>query len=94
MQNNKQLNTETYETHRNYASHPHPYANPYITNNNQQVNTYPQRTPWMEANNMYYGEETRAPTKISDAPNGPRAPTTVSAPPLRGGVQQGGSAHV
>jgi hypothetical protein len=83
----KQLKTETYQAHRNYASH-HPYGHPYLSNANQQVNTYPQRTPWMVANNMEYG----APTVMSVGPNGPRAPTTVSVPPVTGGVQQGGSA--
>ena len=31
-----------------------------------------------------YGKETRAPTVMSVGPNGPRAPTTVSVPPLTG----------
>ena len=67
-------------------------VHPCINNAYQQPNTYPQRTPSMVANNMYYAEETRAPTKMSFGPNGPRAPTTVSVPPVTGGVQQGGSA--
>ena len=66
----KQLKTQTYQAHRNYASHPHPYVNPYITSGTQQGNTYPQRTPWMVANNMDYGKETRAPTVMSVGPNG------------------------
>ena len=33
------------------ASNPHPYVHPYLNNNNQQPNTYPQRTPEMVANN-------------------------------------------
>jgi hypothetical protein len=90
----KNQNIHNYHTQADtsYASHPHPYGNPYLSNANQQVNTYPQRTPWMVANNMYYAEETRAPPKMSVGPNGPRAPTTVSVPPVTGGVQQGGSA--
>ena len=75
-----------------YASDPHPYLNPYLTNANQQPNTFPQQTSWMVANNMDYAVETRAPTVMSVGPNGPRAPTTVSVSPLTGGVQQGGSA--
>ena len=71
------------------TSNPHPYVNPYLNNNNQQPNTYPQQKPAMIANNLYYAEETRAPTQISVDPNGPRAPTTVSVPPQRGGLQQG-----
>ena len=43
----------------------------------------------MVANNTYYAKETRAPTKISVGPNGPRAPTTISVPPQIGGVQEG-----
>ncbi len=43
----------------------------------------------MVANNTYYAKETRAPTKISVGPNGPRAPTTISVPPQIGGLQQG-----
>jgi hypothetical protein len=84
----------TYQGHRNYASHPQPYVNPYISSGTQQGNTYSQRTPWMDANNMDYGEETTAPTVMSVGPNGPSAPTTVSVLPLTGGVQHGGSALV
>ena len=73
-------------TSHQHAYNPHPYVHPYLNNANQQPNTYPQRTPRMAANNMYYTEETRAPPKISV---GPRAPTTVSVPPQTGGVQQG-----
>ena len=68
------------------ASNPHPYVHPYVQ---QQPNPYPQRTPEMVANNTYYARETRAPTKISVGPNGPRAPTTISVPPQIGGVQDG-----
>ena len=68
------------------ASNPHPYVHPYVQ---QQPNPYPQRTPEMVANNTYYAKETRAPTKISVGPNGPRAPTTISVPPQIGGVQDG-----
>ena len=71
------------------ASNPHPYVHPFLSHANQQVNTYPHRTPEMVANNTYYAEETRAPTKISVGPNGPRAPTTISVPPQIGGLQQG-----
>ena len=46
----------------------------------------------MVANNIDYGKETKPPTVMSVTPNGPRAPTTVSVPPLTGGVQQGGIA--
>ena len=60
------------------ASNPHPYVHPYINNASQQPITYQQRTPEMVANNTYYAKETRAPTKISVGPNGPRAPTTFS----------------
>ena len=66
------------------ASHPHPYVNPYITIGTQQGNTYPQRTPWMGANNMDYVKETRAPTVMSVGPNGPGAPTTVYVPHKHG----------
>ena len=45
------------------ASNPHPYVHPYLNNNNQQSNPYPQCTPEMVANNTYYARETRAPTK-------------------------------
>jgi hypothetical protein len=69
------------------ASNPHPYIHPYLNNASQQP--YPQRTPEMVANNTYYAKETRAPTKISVGPNGPRAPTTISVPPQIGGVQEG-----
>ena len=69
------------------ASNPHPYVHPYLNNASQQP--YPQRTPEMVANNTYYAKETRAPTKISVGPNGPRAPTTISVPPQIGGVQEG-----
>ena len=72
-----------------HASKAHPYEHPYLGNNNQQSNPYPQRTPEMVANNTYYAKETRAPTKISVGPNGPRAPTTISVPPQIGGVQDG-----
>ena len=71
------------------ASNPHPYVHPYINNASQQPITYQQRTPEMVANNTYYAKETRAPTKISVGPNGPRAPTTISVPPQIGGLQQG-----
>ena len=71
------------------ASNPHPYVHPYLNNVNQQPDARPQRTPEMVANNTYYAEETRAPTKISVGPNGPRAPTTFSVPPQIGGVQDG-----
>ena len=74
------------------ASNPHPYLHPYLNNNNQQSNTYPQRTSEMVANNIYYATGTRAPTVMGIGPNGSRAPTTVYTPPLTGGVQQGGSA--
>ena len=72
-----------------YTSQPHPYVHPFLSHANQQVNTYPHRTPEMVANNTYYAKETRAPTKISVGPNGPRAPTTISVPPQIGGLQQG-----
>jgi hypothetical protein len=55
-------------------------VHPYLNNANQQRDARPQRTPEMVANNTYYAEETRAPTKISVDPNGPRAPTTFSVP--------------
>ena len=55
----------------------------------QQSNTYPQRTPEMVANNIYYAQGTRAPPVMSVGPNGSRAPTTVSVQPLTGGVLQG-----
>ena len=61
-------------------------THPYLGNSNQQPNHYPQRTPEMVANNTYYAKGTIAATKISVGPNGPRAPTTVSVPPLTGGV--------
>ena len=78
------------ETNSNqHAFKAHPYEHPYLANNNQQPNPYPQRTPEMVANNTYYAEETRAPTKISVGPNGQRAPTTISVPPNIGGVQGG-----
>ena len=77
-----------YTTSKAYTSHPHPYVNPYLSHGTQQGNTYPHRTPWMVANNMDYGKETRAPTVMSVGPNGARAPTTVSAAQLRAGVQQ------
>ena len=51
----------------------------------QQSNTYPQRTPEMVANNIYYAKGTRAPTVMGVGPNGLRAPTTVSVPPQIGG---------
>ena len=51
---------------------PHPYG---------QRQPHPQRTPEMVANNTYYANEVRAPTKISVGPDGQRAPTTVSIPP-------------
>jgi hypothetical protein len=70
-------------TSHQHASNPHPYVHPYLNNANQQHNTYPQRTPSMVGNNMYYAEETRAPTVMSVGPNGPRAHTTVSVPPHR-----------
>jgi hypothetical protein len=90
----KQLATTngTYQGQRNYASHPQPHLHPYITSGTQQGNNFPQRTPEMVANNTYYAKETRAPTVMSVGPNGRRAPTTVSVPPLTGAVQQGGSA--
>ena len=71
------------------ASKPHPYVHPYMTHANQQTpSAFPPRTPEMIANNTYYAKETRAPTKMSVGPNGSRAPTTVSIPPLYGnGVQ-------
>ena len=72
-----------------HASKAHPYEHPYLGNSNQQPNHYPQQTPEMVANNTYYAKETRAPTKISVGPNGPRAPTTISVPPQIGGVQEG-----
>ena len=75
-------------TSHQHVSNPHPYVHPYLSHANQQVNTYPQRTPYMIANNLKYAEETRAPTKISVGPNGARAPTTVSVPPQQGGAQQ------
>ena len=56
------------------ASNTHPYAH-------QQPNSHPQCTAQMIANNMYYANETTAPTKISVGPNVQRAPTTVSIPP-------------
>ena len=52
------------------ASNPHPYLHPYLNNNNQQPNTFPQRTAEMVANNTYYAKETRAPTVMSVGPNG------------------------
>ena len=45
----------------------------------------------MIANNLKYAEESTAPTKIRVGHNRARAPKTVAAPPLRAGVQQGGS---
>ena len=78
------------ETNSNqHAFKAHPYEHPYLVNNNKQPNPYPQRTPEMVANNTYYAEETRAPTKISVGPNVERAPTTISVPPQIGGVQDG-----
>ena len=32
-----------------HVSNSHPYVHPYINNTNQQVNTYPQRTPEMQS---------------------------------------------
>ena len=61
-----------HENHTAAASNPHPYHQP---------NFHPQRTAQMIANNMYYANETRAPTKMSVGPNVQRAPTTVSVPP-------------
>ena len=58
--------------HTVVASNTHPYIQP---------NSHPQRTAQMIANNMYYANETRAPTKMSVGPNVQRAPTTVSVPP-------------
>ena len=81
-------------TYHQHAYNPHPYVHPYLNNANQHPNTYPQQTPAMIANNMYYAEETRAPTKISVDPNGPRAPTTVSVPPRTGGVQHGDGINI
>ena len=75
-------------TPKGYTSQPHPYVHPFLSHANQQVNTYPQQTPYMIANNLKYAEETRAPTKISVALNGPRAPSTVSVPSQREGVEQ------
>ena len=73
-----------------HASKPHPYVHPYINNNNQQTTSdFLPRTPEMVANNTYYAMDTRAPTKISVGPNGPRASTTISVPPQIGGVQGG-----
>ena len=95
VQNGRGSHTSQYgcgvqaETSHQHVSNPHPYVHPYLNHANQQPNTYPQRTPMMVANNMHYAEETRAPTKISVGPNGPRAPTTVSVPPQIGGLQQG-----
>ena len=54
----------------------------------QSATTYPQRTPDMVANNIYYATGTRAPTVMGIGPDGPRAPTTVSVQPLTGGVLQ------
>ena len=71
-----------------HVSNPHPYVHPYLSHANQQVSTYPQPTPYMIANNLKYAEETRAPTKISVSPNGPTAPSTVSVPSQREGVEQ------
>jgi hypothetical protein len=83
--NNKHGSQST--TSKAYTSHPHPY----LSHSNQQVNTYPQRTPYMISNNLKYAEESTAPTKISVGPNGARPPTTVSVPQLRAGVQRGRS---
>ena len=69
---------------------PHPHVHPYLNHVNHHPNTYPQRTPEMVANNTYYTKEIRAPTKISVGPNVQKAPTTISALPLIGGVQDGG----
>ena len=68
-------------THQ-HVSNPHPYVHPYIQQ--QQSNSYPQRTPEMVANNTYYAKEIRAPTKIGVGPNVQRAPTTISVPPQIG----------
>ena len=72
--------------HGNHASNPHPYV---------QQQAHPQRTPEMVANNTYYAKETRAPTKISVGPDGPRAPTTISVPPhiVQEGSGIGGQFH-
>ena len=40
----KQLKTKTYQAHRNYASHPNPYASPYLTN--RQIMKGSKRLPW------------------------------------------------
>jgi hypothetical protein len=72
-----------------HVSNSHPYVHPFLSHANQQVITYPHRTPEMVANNTYYAEETIAPTKIYVGPNGPRAPTTVSVSPQIRGVQDG-----
>ena len=65
-----------HENHTAAASNPHPYHQP---------NFHPQRTAQMIANNMYYANETRAPTKISVGPNVQRPSTTISVPPVQHG---------
>ena len=76
-----------HKAHSSAPTNPHPYVHPYLNNASQQP--YPQRTPEMVANNIYYAQGTRAPTVMSVGPNGSRAPTTVSVQPLTGGVLQG-----
>ena len=73
-----------------HTFNPHPHAHPYLNHVNHHPNIYPQRTPEMVANNTYYTKGIRAPTKISVGPNVQKAPTTISALPLIGGVQDGG----
>ena len=55
---------------------------------NSQILTLSAHQRWLQTI-TYYAEETRAPTKISVGPKGPMAPSTVSVPPQRGGLQQG-----
>ena len=81
-------------TSHQHVSNPHPYAHPYINN---QVGPGAQSIPptrlmAQHPHKYEYGEEVRAPTKVSVGPKGPKAPNTTIklnhnkiAPAVRGG---------
>ena len=96
-----------FRTHKKYNldvhkknKHPDPNVHPYQNHENQPI---PQH--WLIAQHPHgyeYGEEVRAPTKvsvgpnhqspttkISVGPNEPMPPTTISVPPIREKVQHG-----
>ena len=69
-------------TSHQHVSNPHPYAHPYINN---QVGPGAQSIPptrlmAQHPHKYEYGEEVRAPTKVSVGPNGAKAPNTISVP--------------